>query len=450
MPTRVHPSSVHADPLRRLVWWGLLALLCILPYSTFLTRAIPHALQQAGAGLPAWAGLAVLAWKEILLVGLLAVVCCIMLRDRRLPFRVTWLDWAIAAFCLVVLVIGWRPNLTLEQLAFGLRVDLSVFAYYWVARVVAADLDQVLWAIQALIIVTLPVWLFGIAQTLFLPRDLLVAFGYSLAVGPGGNLIVPYQLVGDTQLVRAMATFPSANHLAQYGLVLLPLVVYVGRRLGGWRWPIVGLVSLAVVLTFSRAGLVGFVLSPLLVGGVVLLARRASRVVPHIPTLVWLGWLGLTLLATLLFMQAGQLSVGSSALDEVIFHGTSTSLHAQGMREVWASIQAHPWGTGISTAGPATANTGSLVVDPESITLQIALEYGWLGLAAFLGLIYVIYQQIDRERGRDELVARALLVSLTAILVAGIFLPTWFSWATITWWIVLGLFLGAQPARSTD
>lgn len=443
--TNAHLLTPQSDFLRNAIRLGLVFLLLAIPYSTFLVRAVPFGFSQLGVDVTTSLQLALLAWKELLLVALVLLVIGVALRERRLPFRVNQLDWAIALFCLLVLVVGWRDELTPQQILFGLRVDISVFLYYWVARSVVSSVADLQRFLRLLILVGLPVWLLGVAQTLFLPQDFLNSFGYSWSSAVSGNALVPYHLIGDN-LVRAMATFPSPNYLAQYGVLILLASLSFGPKLLGNRWLhwfLVTAVGLAVVLTFSRAHLIGLILGPLLVWVALAFRPRASGQ-PAAWHISWVGWLGLTLVATLATVWLGRISSQEQgAIGSLILHGASTTLHGEGITQVWEAIRAHPWGTGIGTAGPATANTVPLVVDPESITLQVALEYGWLGFLTFLGVIASVYrfgyQLIEQHRS----FALFFLVSFSAMLISGIFLPSWFSWATITWWVLFGLFVSS-------
>lgn len=429
--------------LRSAVRVILVFLLFFMPYSTWALQTLRHSFETLGHPLPLLLQKAMIGWKEILLVVLMLLLVWLIAKERRLPFRLTLFDRYLAAFAVVGTIIGFIITHKLSWTVFGFRYDFSPFLYYFAARAAVVDRDQLMAMLKKLVWWSVPVMLFGLAQTLFLPMTFMQNFGYAWGgTGITGNPLPPYHLAtASLQVVRAMSTFPGPNSLALYAVIVLLAVGTLKLFSKKWQLTLGALSLITLLATFSRGHLVGLACALL----VFLVFWKVKKNKRYATAIVLIFLLVLTFAAT---MYAGrfQSSSKTSALLGLVLHDTSSTIHEDVRLQAWDVIKTHPFGTGLGTSGLATTNTGGTVSNPESWYIQMTVEFGWLGLLASLAVLVLACRLFsdmgdDLSDSTDRRLLYFFVAGFAAVAVGANFLPSWFEVGSLYWWILFGFFL---------
>jgi hypothetical protein len=452
---------------RTLTCLGLLVLLGFMPYATFVLQTGRFLAGRDGTPLSPSLVMLSTAWKEVVLLMLLALLVARSLRHRRLPFSFTTLDWVLLAVLMIGTAWGYLRHPSLEAVAYGFRYDFSPILYFWAARALPMRQEALTKIMRWLVILAIPIAVFAVLQTIALPRDILTRVGYTWGGSSiTGNPLPPYHLLDD-RIVRAMATFPGPNSLALYVSLLFLAVLFLGRSVCGPRARFLcgSLFLAALGVTFSRAHLTGLLLAL----GLAYLLWRQVRLIPERPTeeaeplrrkqvvrrsLAFTG--AVLLCATLPVPVITWLSRQDRDSSRIPFAAylvrpASTGEHARVRQEAIDGVREQPLGHGLGTAGLAVNNVQGNAANsqsgfnPESWYLQMAYELGVVGILSIVALVYALYATLFRlEQLLVETVDRRLwwffLTGLTAILVAATFLPSWFEVGSLYWWILFGMF----------
>lgn len=384
----------------------LVLALGTLPIQQFWIRPI----ELAGAA--EWVGLFLTNWAAPVVLG-----CAIAALWRHRPKLLA--DNAIIAFFLLAAVpLVWLFGQFVE-IAIGWRYTLFAMIGYWIGRSELVDQERLerwlrvtLWLVLGLTGVQFMLWLVG-------SPDLLARLGLEqrFAAGDWSRLYGP--MSGPNQL----GTF-----LALAGTWLF------------WRQKLsrleLLLVVVAVILTFSRSAVLGLaaglVLPPLLFAG-----QWKTRL--KVGTLI----VGVAAIAVLAVN-------GSAALRKGLVEDRHADLRFASIEETadkFARSSTPEWlvGHGAGTAGPAAdvLQNGGFI--PENWFIQIAYEFGLLGL----GLIAVFFGSlfwIGLKTG-----SRATVAIITLLVVNSLFLhPLSDNFAAAIWfYLLLGLGLTASQKRDT-
>jgi O-Antigen ligase len=292
--------------------------------------------------------------------------------------------------------------------------------------------------IKVILIVSTLVTIFGILQY-FLPGDLLTHFGYSIA---RGTRPVFYIDDNHTLPIRIISTLREPNALAAYLIVpatilgaLLLRIKDNNKRLilGG----ALALHLLAIVLTDSRSGLAGVMLSLMLV----VWWQYQTWFVKQLKT-YWL-------LVVILLVVAGAslFSVRNTAFyQHYVVHGHSSSqpadldsnqYHSLYIKQGLQGIHHVPLGHGPGTAGLASIQNPKGGQLTENYYLQIGYETGIEGLLLFVGLNVWLYMAVWR---RHNYLAIVLCASFWSYVLMNMLLHTWENEAVaVQWWILAGM-----------
>lgn len=402
--------------------WGCGILMVLLPFHAFLSVYAGHLFGHQAI----WQ-----SWKEVLLVllGIVAAVHLARTPSARQRLRRPVNDWVLAfvAIGLIVSLFG-RPEF--NQLLFGLKINFEFLLAFVIAQLATEGVSHQ--HVKRNIIGTgLVVAGLAVLQMTLLPRDFLVQFGYS------ATTIAPYQLV-DPQLdsIRVLSTLGGPNQLGSFLLIPLALLLVMAirqpRRIV-W-WASLALTTVALVGSYSRAAWLGALIVALVIG------------IAHLPKQYW----GRALIAALIVFGGIAVVLSdrvahSTELQYYLLHSniqdngftSSTTSHIDSLSQSFDLARQHPFGRGIGSAGPATfhGNSGFIA---ENYYLQLAIETGWLGLAAFIGIIVSL--AIALWRRRRQTLAVAMLGALAGISVINLFLPGWTDSSTaIVFWIAAGV-----------
>ncbi len=449
-----HESRVKKDSLAAFITAGVAAILVLIPFHAFLT---------------VWAAsmfghyTLLRLWKELLLVLLVLASGWLVWRQRSLwhELRRSWLFRLMLAYVLLQILLGLaaytRHEVNRTALGEGLIEDVRLMLIFFVAWVAASCSPWLRGHWQKLVLVPAAiVVVFGLLQAFVLPANFLGHFGY------GPATIRPYELVDlNPNFVRVQSTLRGANPLGAYLVLIITAVIsiYLGARsrkhearpadqgpkktvipakagiqsnrnyfLSGpsvkSRMTIsIGVASLVVLyFTYSRTGYIGAMLA--------------------VAAIIWLSvtnaelrrWL--LVAAVAVFVVFGGLVLvlrHNATFEDAVFHTSQQSRSPQSSNQNRTSalqgglhdVAHEPLGRGPGTAGPASVHNNHPARIAENYYLQIGQETGWLGLALFLAINFLVAKELWMRRIDSDGLPIVLLASLAGITVINLLSHAW-------------------------
>jgi putative inorganic carbon (hco3(-)) transporter len=185
--------------------------------------------------------------------------------------------------------------------------------------------------------------------------------------------------------MRVFSTLPSPGPAADFLTFTILLALPYLRIKTIWMWPLVGLLSAALLLTLVREAWVGLV-----VGLVVFLALSPSRF-RSLPFIIICGAIALSLVSSLPTLLGGvaQGDVLSSRIATLgdVNHDTSAIARQGEIQDALEQSVENPVGSGLGSFGAASKLSNPS--DPignvmDSGYMARLLELGWVGFAGYL------------------------------------------------------------------
>jgi O-antigen ligase len=379
-------------------WLALVALLALLPFSGLITQVLPVLLDLASPG-----RLALAAWRDALVAGIAIAAAWSLLRARSRRLGV--IEWLVV----VVLALGAVYVLVSPVLV----TALYVYRVLYEPPLVLASV-LVLGRTRGA-----PSWLAERSTTLFLAGTTIAAlftwiqvyvlrfrFLQAFYTEPGERIHHSYLATGINQ-PRGIGTLNSPNEFGAVLAIALALLLTPGLlRMPGWlRSTLVVINALALLLTFSRSGMLSLVvaLAVILVlrrgqlpsrARIAAVLRQPLRLWPIVaPVLVGL------VMATLVFTTSGaQTLVEATASGVEPSAGGRTASVRAGVRV----LVDHPLGLGLGTAGPKAARFAEELPGGRVLTemwyLVYAIQVGVIGFLALAALAVAVLWQLWRTR----------------------------------------------------
>jgi hypothetical protein len=196
-------------------------------------------------------------------------------------------------------------------------------------------------------------------------------------------------------------SFVYTNHAAAFWASCIPLALLRARKSRGWRdWISVGTLSLALLLSGSRGGIIV---------AVIICAPIIYYILPRKRKLLWMGGIGI---GTALWLSVIGLHDVGSKFQSMI---GQTGLNLNGRLAIWKSIlplamNSGPIGCGASTTKIAYFRSGDTSFSPLIVDhlhcdpLEWWLECGWLGgTASLLGFGFALYLILKRHKLSSDL-----------------------------------------------
>jgi hypothetical protein len=432
MKTSTSSETTSAfDPIARYICFVCAAIIVLLPFHAFLT--------VWGASLVGHYT-ALRLWKEILLAVLFVAAVIVAVRQRpewnaaKKIFGPTWLCGLIklyGAACVLAGLIAYAAGgVSLRALAYGLILDLRFLLFFgivWLASAHGQGWIGRHW--RALLLVpAVGVMVFGLLQFTVLPADFLRHFGY------GPTTIQAVETIDQKAAYpRVQSTLRGANPLGAYlvlivsafGALLLPLARPATKKRKYSQWYAAGFVAACVVLafTFSRSAWIGAAaaLGWLLYESFRLAPGRLRRniLVAAAAVLVAFAVVGYGLrnndIFQNTFFHTDEHSQSAASSNTGHFRATAT-----GVRDV----AAHPLGSGVGTAGPASVyNTGHQPKIAENYFVQVGQETGIVGAVLFGTIVFMLARELWLRR--EHVLAQVLLASLLGLTLINILSHGW-------------------------
>ncbi|MFQ5944683.1 MAG: O-antigen ligase family protein [Anaerolineae bacterium] len=409
-------------------------------------------LRSTGAGLVALMAVAILlpfgaipvnlgffpTFLDLALVGFLLVWVVRLATRTQERWRGSALDVPIALFLLLTLASflagTGHAELDKEIIRHYVEVVLAIVLYYAVINTVvrASSLRR---AIRVLILLGFAEAALGVVLYL-LPRSATVGILSSLAVfhypsGPG-----VLRFIEDNPLLSLRAVGSAIDPNVLGGMLILvggvagAQVLARQPLLPRWAsWPILGILGLAMLLTFSRGALAGLVVAWGFLGIV-----RYRRLLPILA--------GTALLLLLLPQTQGYVS---HFLEGVRGEDLATQMRFGEYKDALILIRRFP----LFGVGFGGAPSIDLYIGVSSVYLLMAENMGLVGLGTFLLIMGVFFQNTWQARRRmgvgseGEAILLGLQASVLGALTGGVFDHYFFNLdfphSVVLFWMVVGL-----------
>lgn len=363
--------------------WGLVAFVWLLPF-----HALTIAYLYGGLGWPAGVVRAVAAWKEALVLGLLAAVLLRTLR-RGGGRGVQWPDLAVAGLAglAAAYLVGaewwFDQGLPVAAQLYGWRDAVFASLLYFVGRATpgVAEDPRVPRALFAVGVVTSAI---AVVERLVVTPGMLVLLGAAryvqefLGATPitRGNVYgLPdnyWTTIGDHLVQRAGSTYLSSQALAIPFLLILPaatLWLLAGApRQRVLAWTGYALLWAGLFLSVTRMTIIACAAQTL---AVVVAQRRWGVALGLVAT----GLAGLGLALALVP------DLATFAWETLTWQTGSSRSHLADWGTALANLPAHPLGAGLGAADFVAARFGVTALAADNQYLKYAVELGVLGLA---------------------------------------------------------------------
>lgn len=427
--------------LRRIGAGIALVLITILPFHAMLSIALGSITGQQEL---------VSIWKEVLVAVLVLLAVLIGLRHiRRHAWQSRWWhrpDLVLIALIVLCGIVASLAGGTWQEYAFlvGVKTSVVPLVLFMAVQPFARQISQrqLIWVlmIPASVVAVVAIW-----QFFAVPTELLTRLGYSVST------IIPYQGVHpDFPFGRSFATLGGPNQLGAY--LIIPAAIALafavkGRTRSQRILASIGACgfTLAMITSFSRSALLGFAVASAVT--IFLSVPKKFRALSAVG-FVGAGIAG-ALAAWMVLTNAMRTSVDRFLLrgeltSEGILGGDSG--HLQALQQGYSAVLSGPIGRGLGTAGPAS-QYGSRPLITENWYLQIAIEFGVIGLALMLGLIgYIVYT--IRHHGPQDPLRIGFVAAIAGVMIANLFLHSLAdSTLALLMFAIAGLLCVARPLR---
>ncbi len=403
----------------------------------------------------------VAAWKEVLL--LLALVLAAW-KVRRLP-AVLVADALAAAYAVVVLLYFLLPqdslggDATARGELLALRHHLFPVGAYALGRLMSS------WWRSERLGVVVSITAAGVALIGLLDLALISLQAWRDSGVPGwyreqlgldyeGLSGLPENWVyntGDEQnpIRRLVSTLLSP--LASAYVLLVALIFVAGRGVRWWSVLLGLLLYAGLLYTHTRAAVGALAV------GLVVLAVAKRRVAPAVLAFVSLV-VAIAFFAAyprigpstsytgeeLEFLRQNAEAEPGASADPFSPAESSLASHWRNLRDGVEAVIEHPQGYGLGNAGVVAKRTGVEIKAGESTYVELGIDAGVAGLAAFvLWSIAILRGLWVREAWLVAAFASVLLLGLQTDVIG-------VHWLAVALWALAGLALGAERARETS
>lgn len=382
-----------------------------------------------------------------LLAGLLVLAVYVWRRSNRL---FNYLFILISLYAVIHLIIGYFTHQPETTFVLALVYNLRIFAYlligYSLVLLLPTKKVLVYRFMKLLIIISTIVSLLAIIQR-FLPSDFLTHFGYSINRGVKPNFFID----DKSDLPRVFSTLRDPNSLGVF--LILPIIFLVSKLKQDYKTDkrnlLLGLIMLhflALFLTFSRSSLLGVIVA---FGCWFLLTNFK-----HIGNLITAKLLVIFVSIVVVIVGLVFINKDQYFVQNTVFHADETtkledpnSLRISLLKKTTKGIIDQPFGHGPGTAGLVSTRLPNGLLT-ENYYLQILYEVGVLGFLVFIAILYLVVQNLYKNRLHGRL-NNVLLASLLGVGVTSLFFHTLSNEAlSMSTFIIIGLALVCQKTVS--
>lgn len=437
----------------KIIYYSLLVILAVLPLHAFLMMSLRHFLNA-----PFWLN----AWKDILIFFLFLLFLAKILKEKKIPFKITILDKFIIGFFIASLISVLVNKVSFIQAVWGAKYDLEFLALFLIARSASFSKEAIKNSLKIFFISLFIVSFFGVFQIFFLPKDFLVNFGYSEIEARAGHSVdrqgkIP-AIWNDFGIPRAFSFFSGPNNFGYFltiGIIFLILLItfklYEKRNLKILYLIFVSAL-IALAYSHSRSSWLGFAIALIVGFFIINWVKSCDKIF-----LKRFGVLAcFSFLIMFLFLSLNFNLFDKKDFQLVFLHGSytkegemigSTVAHMEDYQkfDFWKenfSEQIFGIGMGKVNAAAVKFPQGRSV---ESWYLQILWETGIFGLMCFIGIIgSFLFLLLKFFTIKNDYfifsISLSIFLGMTTMSVASFFIPAWFdSSNTLVFWTLSGL-----------
>jgi hypothetical protein len=350
------------------------------------------------AGLRGTALTVVAAWKDVLLVGALALVIA---ARRGLPFKASASDWLALAFGALVVLYGVLPQswlgggATHKGVLYGARHDLLPVGAYFLGRGLDLTEEERGRLCRTMLAVAAGVAVYGLLDVYLVPlswwRGAAGWFDVQLGLTSKGLSGLPGNFVynaGNGVVFRRLTSAFLSPLATSYLLVVALFFIPIRRR---WGPPLALLLFAALLWTHTRSALLA------LVFGLLVLAVVRRRPLP-VALAVAVAIVGVAFVkgydhfgprthftpSELVIQQRIAKKHPNASNDATSANESSTREHLASLRDGARTVIHHPWGFGLGNAGVTAVRTDVPVKAGESTYTELGVETGLIGALVFV------------------------------------------------------------------
>lgn len=386
------------------------------------------------------------AWKDVLLLGALALVVS---ARRGLPFKASPADWLALTFGALVVFYGVLPQswlgggATHKGVLYGARHDLLPVGAYFLGRGLDLTEQERRRLCHTTLAVAAGVAAYGLVDVYLVPlswwRGSAGWFGNQLGLTYNGLSGLPENFVynaGNGVVFRRLTSTFLSPLATAYLLVVALFFIPIRRR---WGPPLALLLFAALLWTHTRSALLALVV------GLLVLAAVRRRPLP-LALAVAVAVLGVAFVkgydhfgprthftpSELTVQEQFAKQHPGASHDPTSASESSTSEHLASLRAGVRTVVRHPWGYGLGNAGVTAARTGVEVKAGESTYTELGVEAGLLGALAFLAWsLFVLRSLLVRLPWLGAAFAAVLLLGLQTDVIG---VP----WIAVAVWALAG------------
>lgn len=420
--------------LHHVIGWILLLIMGLIVIHAPLTVYFGTQFPQIAVGLK--------AWKEVLM--LVALVLLAIDYIRRKAVKAAFKDklvWLISAYAALHLILTVVYRLPADAVIAGLMIDLRYIAYFALVYLFLKSYPAYKESFLHVAITGAAIVVGFAVLQLVLPHNFLAYFGY------GDATIQPYITIDkNPAFVRENSTLRGPNPLGAYAIMVLGAVAAYwlaqrkklndSSRTQLLFFAVAGAISL--VVSYARSAWLG--------AAVALIAVFAFK---NKGKITWRK-AGYIAVATVIIGALVYSARNTSFIQNALIHnnpttGASIDSNTQHLDSVTYGVDAmvaHPFGQGIGSTGSASLFTDDPTV-VENQVLFVAHETGWVGLALFIAITWVILARLWRRR--SDWMAFAAFTSGIGLVIVGMLLPVWADdTVSIVWWGLAAVILATR------
>ena len=410
----------------------------VTPRKTVFTRlALPvftwglpfHSLLVAvlfgGMGLSAGAVRGIAAWKEILVLFLLALVVIRATTGHGPRIAISWIDLAVASLLMIAFAffIGGKVLLQIElppgAELYGLRDIAFFFLLYFIGRASpeVADDPATLRRLYIILVLTCAI---AIVEWLLVTPDMLVLLGVASyfqdflnvsAFTAGNDYGLPmnyWSRIGSVEVQRAGSIYLSSQGFAVPFLILLPAAtawVFGQRRITLSMKLEYAIIWMGLFLSITRMTILVCGIQLVLV---ILMLRKPEWAVAGLI----IGCIGLVVST---FLIPG---LPAFIWDTLSWQTGSSASHVKDWSKGLTAFFENPWGAGLATTDQSAVRFGLEPLTADNGFFKYAVELGIQGLVALLAIfsgILVTAYKVARYASTHERRLMGTVVLFTTI-----------------------------------
>lgn len=300
---------------------------------------------------------AVRFWKELLLCGI-GVIGIFFAWKHKKKISLDHIDMSIIAYIAILVFVSLYQGSAFKEIIFWLRYDAEFLIAFLLIRKVSSW-----WCIRftTLAKIFLLSWGCMLAMSLLVRyifgEMLLTVFGFSGQVSVWDSQGAPpiFHGIPWASIVRFQGLLEGPNQMAFFLLVYVWVFLQTFFRSKKYLFIntcIVFLLFILLVLTYSRSGLLGFMIAIVCVFGLYGMRHIWHNVSHFFQRKIWKKYVSIACVLVL-WVWIFALQFGAK-FQEVIARKWSTSAHFERMYIGYQRFRNEPFGQGLSQAGPAS------------------------------------------------------------------------------------------------